>query len=106
MKINIFALLSYLFFSTTIDAQQHKKSPLKKEDLKTFQGLAFFPIDEKYRVTAKFERAENAIPFQMATTTDRLPTYEVYGTATFVIDQQEFTLNIYQSHQLRATKKI
>ena len=124
MKINIFTLLSYLFFSTTIDAQQHKKSvvkfqkelnkefknpkksPVKKEDLKTFQGLAFFPIDEKYRVTAKFERAENAIPFQMATTTDRLPTYEVYGTATFVIDQQEFTLNIYQSHQLRATKKI
>lgn len=123
MKINIFALLSFLFFSTTMDAQQHKKSvvkfqkelnkefknpkksPLKKEDLKTFQGLAFFPIDEKYRVTAKFERAENAIPFQMTTTTDRLPTYEVYGTATFVIDQQEFTLNIYQSHQLRATKK-
>lgn len=62
MKINIFALLSFLFFSTTMDAQQHKKSvvkfqkelnkefknpkksPLKKEDLKTFHGLAFFPL--------------------------------------------------------------
>jgi len=78
-----------------------KESPLTKKDRKHFESLNFFSIDEKYKVEAKFERVENAVPFQMKTTTDRLPTYEVYGIATFMFDGKEYSLNIYQSHRLR-----
>ncbi len=78
-----------------------EESPLTKKDLKSFKGLDFYPIDEKYKVVAKFERAVNPIPFQMKTTTDRLPTYELYGIATFNFEGNEYRLNVYQSHRLR-----
>ena len=86
------------------DFKDSSKSPLPKEEIESFEGLDFYPIDEKYCVKATFIRTENAVPFKMKTTTDRLPTYEVYGVATFQIDNQEFKLNIYQSHSLRETE--
>ncbi|WP_431124348.1 DUF1684 domain-containing protein [Flagellimonas flava] len=82
-----------------------EKSPLTQKDLKKFKGHDFFPIDENFRVEATFERAINAVPFLMKTTTDRLPTYEVYGVATFQLNGQTLKLNIYQNHKLRATEK-
>lgn len=77
------------------------ESPLTKEAKKKFKGLKFFRINEKYRVEADFERTKDAEPFKMQTTTDRQPTYEKYGVATFNIDGQTYQLNIYQSHDLR-----
>jgi len=79
------------------------ESPLKKKDLKRFKGHKFFPIDEKYKVIANFERTKDADPFLMKTTTNRRPKYEVYGVATFQLDGKEYQLNIYQSHKLRET---
>lgn len=78
-----------------------EESPLTKKDLKKFTEHTFFPTDKKYRVKAKFERVNEAVPFLMKTTTNRLPTYEIYGVATFKLDDQELKLNIYQSHSLR-----
>lgn len=78
-----------------------ESSPLTKKDRRRFKGLPFFPINEKYRVVAKFERAQNVTPFKMSTTTDRKPVYELFGVATFSIDGVEYQLNIYQSHKLR-----
>ena len=82
-----------------------KESPLTKKDLKKFTGHNFFPTDKKYRVKAKFERVNEAVPFLMKTTTDRLPTYEIYGIATFELNDQQIKLNIYQSHRLRETEE-
>lgn len=82
-----------------------EESPLTKKARRKFKGLDFFSIDQKYQVKAHFERVENALPFKMKTTTDRLPTYEVYGIATFTIDNKEYTLNVYQSHRLREMEK-
>ncbi|MEO9512299.1 MAG: DUF1684 domain-containing protein [Flavobacteriaceae bacterium] len=79
-----------------------EKSPLTKKDLKTFKGHVFYPINEKFNVKARFEKVETPVPFLMKTTTERLPTYEIYGIATFEIDNQQFKLNIYQSLRLRA----
>jgi uncharacterized protein (DUF1684 family) len=76
-------------------------SPLTDKGLKKFKELPFFPIDKKYIVVAKFERVQNATPFKMSTTTDRQPTYVLYGVATFSIDGVAYQLNIYQSHKLR-----
>lgn len=78
-----------------------EKSPLPKKEIRKFKGHDFFPINETYRVEAQFERVPNAVPFLMQTTTDRLPTYEVYGVATFELNGQEYQLNIYQGHATR-----
>jgi len=44
-------------------------SILKAEDLKSFDGLNWFPIDLSYRVTARLERTPDERPFLMPTTT-------------------------------------
>ena len=78
-----------------------EKSPLTQKDLKKFKGHDFFGIDENFKVVAKFERAVDAVPFLMKTSTDRLPTYEVYGVATFQLNGKTLQLNIYQNHRTR-----
>ncbi|WP_190808361.1 DUF1684 domain-containing protein [Flagellimonas sp. S3867] len=82
-----------------------EKSPLTKKDFKKFKGHYFFDIDENFKVEAKFDRAVDAVPFLMKTSTDRLPTYEIYGVATFKINGKTHKLNIYQNHKLRETEK-
>lgn len=72
-------------------------SPLTKKDLKTFTGLDFFPVDSKYKVTAKLKLTPDAKPFKMPTSTTRTPMYKCYGIATFTLDGKEYSLQIYQS---------
>jgi len=76
-----------------------KTSPLKEEDLKTFKQLNFFPTDESYKIVAKFEKTPDEIPFEMQTSTDRLPVYLQYGIATFSIDGKELSLRVYQEQE-------
>lgn len=76
------------------------KSPLTKEDLKTFKALEFFDIDENYNIEADFEPTPNTPIFEMPTTTDRLPLYRKYGVARFTLDGKEMELSIYQNQQL------
>jgi len=78
-------------------------SPLTDEDLKTFKALDFFPVDTTFRVTAKLKFHEDSKPFKMATTTDRLPIYKLYATASFTIKDKEYQLEIYQNQQLVLT---
>ena len=78
----------------------NEDSPLTEEDLKTFKNLEFFPIDTAFRVTAKLKFHKDSKPFKMATTTDRLPVYKLYATASFTINGKEFQLEIYQNEKL------
>lgn len=73
------------------------KSPLTKDDLKTFKKLEYFTINKKYRVVAKLEKTVDAPIFEMPTTTERKPLYIKYGTLTFTIDGLEQQLSIYQN---------
>lgn len=73
------------------------KSPLKKKDLKNFKGLAFFPVDSSFIVTAKLTRINNATIFKMATTTDRKPLYKEFGVLTFALKGKKYELTIYQN---------
>jgi len=82
-----------------------EKSPLTKKDRRKFKGHPFFDIDSTFIVVAQFKRTPETTPFQMKTTTDRLPTYEKYGEATFKINGVSYTLNLYQSHRLREVEK-
>ncbi len=78
------------------DFKDASKSPLTKTDLKKFKGLAFFPIDNKFKVTAQLTKTPNSpvIPFQ--TTTERIVAYKKYGVVSFNIDSKNFSLNIYK----------
>lgn len=77
-----------------------KTSPLTAEDLAVFKTLDFYPINEKFFVTAKFIRTEDEKPFEMKTSTDRKPLYVKYGEAHFMIDGKSFKLNIYKNIEL------
>lgn len=77
-----------------------KTSPLTAEDLAVFKTLEFYPINEKFFVTAKFVRTESEKPFEMKTSTDRKPLYVKYGEAHFVIDGLDYKLNLYRNIEL------
>jgi len=77
-----------------------KTSPLTAEDLAVFKALDFYPINEKFFVTAKFIRTEDEKPFEMKTSTDRKPLYVKYGEAHFSIDGLNYKLNIYRNIEL------
>ena len=81
------------------------ETPLTHEDWKTFTELPFYDIDTAFYVVAQFERTEGAEPFGMKTSTDRLPTYEVYGIASFKLKGKMIEIPIYQSHKSRDSEK-
>ena len=88
------------------DYADSTKSPLTKEDFTTFKELPFFPIDTNFCLEAEFKRSKRKKSFKMETTTSRRPIYDVYGTATFALGGTEYSLNVYQSHQLRDTEEF
>ncbi len=75
-------------------------SILSAEDVAHFEGLSYYPIDEAFKVKATFQRLKNQKPFQMKTSTDRLPTYVAYGILEFEIDGTKETLTVYQNLDL------
>ncbi|MFV7236913.1 DUF1684 domain-containing protein [Flavobacterium sp. ZB4R12] len=81
-----------------------KTSPLLAEDLAEFKTLDFYPINEKFFVTAKFVRTKKEKPFEMKTSTDRKPLYVKYGEVFFTIDGKELKLNVYKNIEL--SKKV
>lgn len=74
-----------------------EKSPLGKKGAKKFKGLNYYPVDLKYRVTAKFIPNEKPELFKMKTSTARLPEYSKYGDLVFTIDGVELKLEVYES---------
>jgi len=77
-----------------------EKSPLDKDDFTNFKELPFFPINETFRVVARFTRTPDEKTFEMPTTTERKPVYVKYGVASFVLDGKSYQLNIYQNKNL------
>jgi uncharacterized protein (DUF1684 family) len=76
------------------------KSPLTKDDLKTFKALDFYPVDTKYCVTAKFKRTPKEKQFYMSTTTGRKARYVKYGELSFTLNGKACKLDVYQSPDL------
>jgi len=82
-----------------------KETPLRGENFKNFKQHPFFPISLKYRITAKFEKTENAEPFDLPTSSGKTKPYREFGKATFQLDGKSYTLTIYQSLDLIKQKK-
>jgi uncharacterized protein (DUF1684 family) len=81
-------------------------SPLSKDGLAHFEGLDFFPPDEKYLVEAQFILNPDPEPFGMETTTERRPIYVKFGEAHFVIDGQAHMLEVYQSDKAKKIQEF
>ena len=77
-----------------------EKSPLTEEDFKTFTHLDFYPISDEFIIKAKFIRARKEKPFEMKTTTARLPVYKKYGELHFTFEGNEYKLSVYQNLDL------
>ena len=75
-------------------------SILKEEDVASFHGLPYYDITEDYRIKASFQAVEDSDYFKMKTTTERLPEYRVFGTLTFTLNEEEFTIPVYQNKDL------
>lgn len=82
------------------DFADAEKSPLLEEDRKQFKTLDFYPISEKWAVTATFVKSKNEKSFGMKTTTDRMPLYVKYGELHFIVDGKQFKLDVFQNLDL------
>jgi hypothetical protein len=80
------------------------KSPLTNEDRLQFEGLDFFPIDEKYIIKAKFVKLKRQKPFEMPTTTERKPNYIKFGELHFDMDSKKLVLTVYKNIDLSKRK--
>jgi hypothetical protein len=76
------------------------KSPLDKKTRKKFKALSYYAPDLKYRVKATFVKNETPVLFKMKTTTTRLPDYVKYGDVYFLLDGEDYKLEVYQSIDL------
>jgi uncharacterized protein (DUF1684 family) len=67
------------------------------------QYFRFFPVDEKYKVKARFKEASGSKWFNMETSGNIKKVFRVYGTVHFTIHDTSVTLNLYQSQNLMNT---
>lgn len=72
-------------------------SPLTEEDLAYFSGHPYFPIDTNWMITARVILTPDSTPFEMATTTDRKPSYRQYAWLEFDYRDTTLKLAVYQN---------
>ncbi len=70
-------------------------TPLSVEDQKNFKGITFFPMTEKYVVTAQYTPIENGKVIDFPTSAKKIKQYRELGTAAFTIDNQPQVLTLY-----------
>ncbi|AXG72157.1 hypothetical protein KORDIASMS9_04425 [Kordia sp. SMS9] len=87
------------------DFKDASKSPLKAKDLKTFEALDFFPVDNSYRVNAMLETTPNSPVFTMPATKEKTSKYRRFGILTFTLKGKEFSLEVYRNQDLMKTEK-
>ena len=108
-------LFSFLLVANLLHSQSYKDSmelyqrnyvlnhEVVQEDDKDL--MQFFPVNQQYRVFAKFEKTDNGKWFQISTSGKLKKIYRVYGVLKFQINDTTVQLNFYQSQDLMATEK-
>ena len=79
-------------------------SPLSDADRGVFKGHTFYPIQEKYRVAARFEPTPDSKPFPLATSKGTTKVYKRIGILHFQLDGEDYTLEAYVQ-QMRFTDR-
>ena len=103
-------LLSFPFASFSFAQKSYKdsietyfKKYVKEHEVVTGKDkelISFFPVNEKYRMTCRFERTLNSPWFRMESSGPIKKNYRVYGIIHFTINDTAVTLSIYQSQDL------
>ncbi len=75
------------------------KSPLSDAERAKFKGHTFYPIQENYRVEAKFESTPDSKPFPLGTSKGTTQVYKRIGILHFELGGKEFTLEAYLQQQ-------
>ena len=106
-------VVSFLVANTSFAQKYYKDSIetyLKKyvKDHEVVTGkdkdlMSFFPVNEKYRISCKFERTPNSQWFRMESSGQIKRNYRTYGVINFTINDTAVTLSIYQSQDLMTT---
>jgi uncharacterized protein (DUF1684 family) len=117
MISKIILFIGFALFSCNILAQNKSykdsvesyfKKYVKEHEVVTGKDkefMSFFPVNEKYRMSCRFERTINSAWFRMESSGPIKKNYRVYGTIHFTINDTAVTLNIYQSQDLMTTKQ-
>lgn len=77
--------------------QNPETTPLKSDELANFEGIQFFPYNEKLLVVATLQQLDNQPPFKMPTTGTNEPYYRRFGILHFEIDGKKLQLEVYQN---------
>ncbi len=72
-------------------------SPLKKEDLASFDSVPRFAFDPAYRVRAVWTGMSRQKPEKFKTSTDRKATYQKVGVINFELNGDSLELSAYQN---------
>lgn len=86
--------------ATDAEFSDPEHSPLPEEETDSFAGLSYFGFNHAYVVTARFVATPDEKPFQMPTTTDRLPKYVKHGHLFFELNGQQLRLSVYRNIDL------
>ena len=117
MISKIVLFISCIFFTCSIFAQNktykdsiesYFKKYVKEHEVVTGKDkelMSFFPVNEKYRISCRFERTVNSQWFRMESSGAIKRNYRVYGIIHFTINDTAVTLNIYQSQDLMTTQQ-
>ena len=114
--MKIFIVAAFILFFTNVSAQNSYKDSLqtyinnyvdnhevvKGKDKKYFR---FFPVDESYRVTANFTKANNSTWFLIQTSGQQRKMYRVFGNVAFTIHDTLVKANLYQAQSLLSDPK-
>ncbi len=82
------------------------ETPLDSTELKTFKGVYFFPIDEKYKVKGVLKRFDDEPIFDMPHTLNRTYKYQRFAEVTFILNKKTFTLPVYINKELKQQKLL
>ncbi len=91
-----------LAFQANLNAEYLDKSttPLREENFLKFKSHPFFPIDLKYRVSAKLVKLKGAELLEIPTSSGKVKVYRPYARAQFEIEGRPHELTLYQSMDL------
>jgi uncharacterized protein (DUF1684 family) len=73
------------------------RSPLTREQKKTFQGLSYFPPSEAFRFDLEVEEFAEKPIVMIQTSTGDVQEYERYGKFRFTIQDQPVELTLYRN---------
>ena len=71
-------------------------SPLTAEQIPVFEQLSYFPIAEKYKIQAEFQRNSREQKVKMAITDGSQRAYFIFGNAHFHLDGKELDLTVFK----------